>query len=241
MITYVLPCAGKGSRLGLPYPKELHRIQPDMSLIDFSLNHIKKNLNLIESIVTVISPGKEEVHHYTKSQFEANTKIEQVYFNNEYSEWPGSIRSGEKHFSKYNVALLPDSIITMKSNTSLGHHFMNEFQRGADLVFAYINENDAQRLSCLGALSVDRDKVNSFCDKPDLVNAHRYNAFWVAFGFKRKVGSKVLDFMMDSVARKQVDLQGLGLNVKAFSVNSYFDLGTWSSIASYLNSNTLME
>ena len=34
MITVILPCAGEGTRLSLPYPKEVHSIEKNKSLID---------------------------------------------------------------------------------------------------------------------------------------------------------------------------------------------------------------
>jgi 2-C-methyl-D-erythritol 4-phosphate cytidylyltransferase len=36
-LNIILPCAGKGSRLGLSYPKEIHQIDHDVRLIDLSL------------------------------------------------------------------------------------------------------------------------------------------------------------------------------------------------------------
>ena len=37
-MTVILPAAGKGSRLNLPYPKEILRINKDKALIDFSFD-----------------------------------------------------------------------------------------------------------------------------------------------------------------------------------------------------------
>lgn len=38
----ILPCAGRGTRLNIPYPKELHAIGPNKLLIDFSLKLAKE-------------------------------------------------------------------------------------------------------------------------------------------------------------------------------------------------------
>ena len=37
-LTVILPAAGKGTRLNLPYPKEILRINNDEALIDYSFN-----------------------------------------------------------------------------------------------------------------------------------------------------------------------------------------------------------
>ncbi|MEO9457522.1 MAG: hypothetical protein ABJE63_11815 [Lentilitoribacter sp.] len=241
MITYILPCAGLGTRLGLPYPKEIHRIQPGVSLIDFSLAHITEDIPSTEKVVIVLTPGKEKVATYAESKLSNMTKVERVYFNDRYSEWPGSIHSAETHFGEYNVALLPDSILTTKPHETLATQYSAAFDEGADLVFACVNEASRQRLSSLGALYVKDSRVVHFCDKPLESEPTQFNAFWASFGFRREVGPKVLDFMMKSVAREKVNLDTLGLNVSAFAVDNYVDLGTWPSIASHLDARNLVE
>ena len=37
-LTVILPCAGEGTRLSLPYPKEVHSIEKNKSLIDYSFD-----------------------------------------------------------------------------------------------------------------------------------------------------------------------------------------------------------
>ena len=40
-LTVILPAAGKGTRLNLPYPKEILRINNDEALIDYSFNFFR--------------------------------------------------------------------------------------------------------------------------------------------------------------------------------------------------------
>ena len=241
MITYILPCAGLGTRLGLPYPKEIHRIRPGKSLIDFSLVHATSSIETTEKVVIVIAPGKEEVANYVEQSISDVAAVERVYFNEKYTEWPGSIHSAENHFGSRNVTLLPDSVLSTKKGELLAHKFEQEFDRGADLVFAYIEELDRKRLSNLGGLNVQNSEVIGFCDKPSIENPFEFNAFWAAFGFRGEIGEKVLEFMMQSVSRKKVDLASLELNVRAFPVETYIDLGTWPSISEYLQAEKLLE
>ena len=100
----VLPCAGKGTRLGLPYPKEIHRITRTKSLVDFSLEHVLTTPSLVSDVVTVLAPGKEPVFDFISDRLQTKTQSTSVYFNDAYTEWPGSIRSAEDHFLKRNVA-----------------------------------------------------------------------------------------------------------------------------------------
>ena len=241
MITYILPCAGLGTRLGLPYPKEIHRLRPGVSLIDYSLSHATADTRSTEKVVVVLAPGKENVATYVESKVSDSVKVERVYFNDKYSEWSGSILSAEMHFGDRNVALLPDSVLTMKSGERLAEQYSKALDEGADLVFAYVGESNKQKLSSLGALYVDSSSVVHFCDKPAENDPMEFNAFWASFGFRGKVGAKVLDFMMRSVARQNVDLNTLGLKVRAFAVESYVDLGTWPSIARYIGARNLLD
>ena len=241
VITFILPCAGLGTRLDLPYPKEIHRLRPGASLIDYSLSHVTADMVATEKVVIVLAPGKESVATYAENKVSDRVKVERVYFNSKYSEWPGSIHSAEMHFGDRNVALLPDSVLTMKSQQLLSKRYSEAFDAGADLVFAYVGESNRQKLASLGALYVKNSSVVHFCDKPAENDPTEFNAFWASFGFRGKYGAKILNFMMRSVARQNVDLNTLGLKVMAFSVESYVDLGTWPSIARFTDARNLLD
>ena len=40
-LTVILPCAGEGTRLSLPYPKEILRLDKDHALIDNCFNFFR--------------------------------------------------------------------------------------------------------------------------------------------------------------------------------------------------------
>lgn len=241
MISYILPAAGKGTRLGLPYPKEIHRVLPNRSLIDFSLAHVTARPDLTEQVVVVLNADKEVVADYVHGVLPETIPLRRAYFNPAYTEWPGSIRSAEAYFGEYNVALLPDSVLTPLAGEALASNYQDAFEDGADLVFAYLPVTAAEQLRSLGALSVADDQVTAFCDKPDVEFAGAYNAFWASFGFRKDCGPDVLSLMMRSVAREPVELSALGLNVRAFPIANYVDLGTWPSLAKYLGSDKMRD
>jgi len=241
MITVILPCAGKGTRLALPYPKEIHRIMQSHSLIDFSLDHIASHGEQIERIVTVLAQGKETVFDYVSDRFRGGPRVSDIYFNDSYSEWPGSIKSAEDVFTDRNVALLPDSVLEVVAGAVLLEQFEEAFNDNADLVFAYVPETDRARLSALGALSVQDGTVTGFCDKPKMDHPDTFNGFWASFGFTKACSEDVLNFMMRSVDREVVDINALGLNVKAFPIARYTDLGTWKSVSEFIGSDKVLR
>tara|TARA_R110002124_G_scaffold274973_1_gene445104 strand:- start:4676 stop:5392 length:717 start_codon:yes stop_codon:yes gene_type:complete len=226
----ILPSAGKGTRLGLPYPKEIHRVVEGASLIDFSLSHILGE-NLVKRISLTISPEKQAVVDYVRSKT-SEIEVCTSLFDERYTEWPGSILSAQEHFMDRNIALLPDSSITPRPNTPLMHSFSSSFENGYDIVFAYLPVDNNQNISALGALKIaenGRDVVD-FCDKPSEQSSAKYNAFWTAFGFTAEASNSLLELMMRSVAREPVDILSLGFNIGAFPVDGYIDLGTWANM-----------
>ena len=63
-LTVVLPSAGKGTRLNLPYPKEILRLDNDNALIDNCFNFFKDyGRNQVEFIV-VINEDKTDLIKY---------------------------------------------------------------------------------------------------------------------------------------------------------------------------------
>lgn len=234
MYSVILPAAGKGTRLGLPYPKEIHRVFPTHSLIDFSLDHIRQNPDFIRRLSIVVTEKKQVVFDYVQSVLPPQVQVDRAYFNDAYTEWPGSVLSAENLFEDHNIVLLPDSLLKVKEGASLLEAYANAFATGADLVFAYCPETDPQRLKSLGALMVQDGLVQNFCDKPDPNDAKNFNGFWASFAFTKSASRDVLEFMMRSVAREKVDIHQLGLKIAAFPIESYLDLGTWPAMSSFL-------
>lgn len=229
----IVPAAGAGSRLGLPYPKELHRVVEGVSLIDFSLAHLAADPGHFDSLSIVTVPGKEAVLQYARATAPAGITVNDVSFDHRYTEWAGSILSAERHFRARNIVLLPDSRLTVGPSATLARRYATAFDAGFDVVFAYLPTDQPARLSRLGALCVEDGQVFDFCDKPELAEAARFNAFWGSFGFAGEAGPRLLRLMMDSIARRRVDLAALGLRVGAFPIESYEDLGTWPAMRAF--------
>lgn len=195
----------------------------------------------MDKVVTVVAPGKENVGDYVESRVAGALKLERVYFNDAYTEWPGSIKSAEMHFGAFNVALLPDSVLTPPKATRLMDLYSHAFDDGADLVFAYVPQTDPMVLKALGALALEGDRITTFCDKPSPNNPTAFSGFWASFGFTRAAGGSVLDFMMRSVLREKVDIGELNLDVRGFPIDGYQDLGTWPAIARFLDTDQVLS
>lgn len=241
-LTVILPCAGEGNRLGLDTPKELFEIVPGSRLIDFSLNHISvvpESIGL--KVAVVIRPWKEDVAEYVSRKLPGVT-VETVLFNDDYSEWPGSVYSASGVFSDYNLVLLPDSCLRLREGVSCGAAVcfneegktLVELVSGAlgdfKVVFGGVGCTDPGVLRHLGALRVEGGRVTAFQDKP-VRDIGRFNGFWGCYGFRQEYGKSLYDFLIQSVHHRSVSLEAQPFYpVGVVPLHSYQDLGTWETI-----------
>jgi hypothetical protein len=245
-LTVILPCAGEGDRLGLKSPKELFEILPGIRLIDFSLDHIlaqtqADDLQIKIKVAVVIRPWKREVVEHVMQKL-PGIDVEAVLFNDEYSEWPGSVYSASGAFSGNNLVLLPDSCLRLcegplcsistcfngEGKTLLG--LVLEALKGYKAVFGGVACTDPEVLKNLGAMRVEKDQVVAFQDKPGQ-DFHQFNSFWGCYAFRKESGKALYDFLIQSLHHRQVFLGAQPFYpVGAIPLHSYRDLGTWENI-----------
>ena len=60
-VRVVLPCAGSGSRLGLPFPKELAPLGPGRCVIDSSLDLIRNAAADCDLSVLLMTDGERDL------------------------------------------------------------------------------------------------------------------------------------------------------------------------------------
>ena len=105
MLTVILPCAGKGSRLSLPYPKELFSIEKNKVLIDYSFELFAKNIREDIHFVITLTENKVELINYL-SKYKTKFNISFTFFNPAEKEFTGSLKSAKHLFSQKNLVIL---------------------------------------------------------------------------------------------------------------------------------------
>lgn len=237
MINVILPCAGEGTRLGLPYPKELHHIASGVSLIDLSLQLLYPHRHFIGRVTVTITAKKVELVRYL-AKWRSIYAFAFTYFDDRNEEWPGSILSSEPLFMDRNIVLLPDSLILEDARHPLVPTF-DRLLRDHDLVFGIMRE-ETQRLRSLGAVHLEADgRVTAFCDKPS-EHLERYNGFWGSFGFSGEKGRAILELMTASVRRQPVAFDTLQLREPVgFPLRGYHDLGVWDQLTNAVNAGLI--
>lgn len=230
-LTVIIPAAGKGTRLNLPYPKEIFKLDKSQALIDYTFDHFKKYDRTQVEFVVVINEYKTEIIEYL-SKYKDKYNISFTYQNPNEFEYTGAIKSAYHLFGKYNVVMLPDTILKLQGTKDLYTSVINRLS-SKGFTFFYIKEDNPLMLSTKGSLYVENNFVKLYEDKPTEAFG-RFNAYWTSFAFTKKDFNLAMNFMEKSTLKENVNLDEIKLtpiyNSIGIEVKDYIDLGTWPEI-----------
>lgn len=238
-LTVILPAAGKGSRLNLPYPKEILRLNKDKALIDNSFNLFDSlGRNDVEFIV-VINEEKTEIIKYL-SKYKAQYNISFTYQNPNEFEYTGAIKSAKHLFGENNIVLLPDTILTLPEDVNFINELYNNLEERG-FTFLFKSETNEKMLNTKGCLKLDKnERVVDYEDKPSK-NLDRFNGYWCAFAFKKEVFDECISLMEQStlkIEKSKINIKDtLIFESKVINVKEYLDLGTWDEVGKLLSRN----
>ena len=232
-LTVILPAAGKGTRLNLPYPKEILRLDNDNALIDNCFNFFRDYGRKDIEFVVVINENKPELLTYL-AKYKNRFNISFIYQNPNEKEYTGAIKSARPLFGEHNLVLLPDTLMTLQPGEDLYTLIMTALEE-TGFTFLYKEELDNSVLKTKGALNINAEGlVLNYVDKPEDNKLGLYNAFWCAFGFRRRTFDQCMNFMEKSTLKlktNEKEIQSTPIyGSKAIKVKDYVDLGTWSEI-----------
>lgn len=238
-LTVILPAAGKGTRLNLPYPKEILRLNKEKALIDNSFDLFEGLGRQDVEFVVVINEDKTEIIKYL-SKYKSRYNVSFTYQNPEELEYTGAIKSAKHLFGENNLVLLPDTLLTLPKGVKLTdtvHHHLKE----NGFAFLFKPETDEKMLTTKGCLQLGANMaVIDYEDKPSN-NITRFNGYWCAFAFKKEIFDECISFMEQSTLKleqpKIVIEQTSMFKSQAIEVEDYKDLGTWNEISKLLSQN----
>ena len=196
ILTVILPCAGEGTRLSLPYPKEIHSIEKNKSLIDYSFDLFANYGRRDVEFVITLNENKTEILRYL-SRYKSRFNISFTYFNPAETEYTGSIKSAKHLFGEKNLVLLPDTYLKLKSSQDIVN-LVGDSLNETGFTFFYKKEDNPNMLKTKGSLFIDDDNlVQEYEDKPQ-EDTNRFNSFWTAFAFRKRVFDSCIEFMEKS-------------------------------------------
>ena len=235
-LTVIIPAAGQGSRLGLPYSKEILRVSEGQSLIDFSFDFFKDYGRKDVEFIIVFNEFKLDIVKYL-SKYKDRFNISFTYQNPNEQEYTGAIKSARHLFGEHNVVLLPDTLMQLSPGVDLFKAIESSLTE-TGFTFFYKKENNPAMLKTKGALSVTEDSIiETYEDKPE-EKLERFNAFWCSFAFRKRAFDQCIAFMEKSTLRQRVtvdEIKNTPLYLsKGIEVEDYIDLGTWPELTRFI-------
>ncbi len=232
-ITFIIPCAGKGSRLGAPWPKELFVIDKNISLIDVYFDHIKQFKNNCQ-VVIIISEEKMELVKYL-SKYKEDFDIIFCYQKPQFKELGGAIKSAENYLSKKNILLLPDLLLSDKFIELKMQMYIDNLDRD-NIAYLIKEEKNLETLAKLGNVLInDNNIITEVVDKPtiDTIKEKNYQHYWCSFGFTDKIKEQFLKEFDDLISKIPLNKNNCLIGGTAVYIDNAIDLGIWTNIHKY--------
>jgi hypothetical protein len=223
-VRVVLPCAGSGSRLGLPFPKELAPLGPGRCVIDSSLDLIRNAAADCDLSVLLMTDGERDLTvRYARARLPW-IGVAEARQDPRIAEWSGAVMALGSLLGDVNVLLLPDVLyswagdpVTELADAAAGHGF----------AVAAVKAGPEQ-ITTAGALRIEDGRIAAHEDKP--VDPEGYDALWGMLGFTRDGdGPAAMRLLSASITRKhdgpvtEPPLAGAPVTW----LDGFTDCGTW--------------
>lgn len=236
--TFVLPCAGAGRRLGLPFGKELTPIGDGRVLVDATLDLIAPYAHR-SRLVVVSDDRREATVRYLRQRCEdLRLPLALVHQPAYLVESTGAVLAAQAWFGPGNMVLLPDQVLS-EPNPAVVAEALGHIHNGESFCFLAARETDPARLAVDGALRVvdgPPARLMDYADKPGLTRAAEFNAVWFAYAFAEHSAEEALRVLHSATVDRCLPLTGLGplLHSPVVEVSPFRDLGTWPAFRDYL-------
>lgn len=234
--TVVLPLAGRGTRLGLPTPKELLPIGPGRVALDDTLDQLAPHASRLRLLAVLGEDREPTMRHLERRCHTLGLPLAMIRQDPELPESTGAVLGAAPWFGPATLVLLADQVLHAPSPQAIGQA-LDLIHAGHQSVFLAAMEDDAERLAVDGALHVERDgtgllRVTDYADKPGLESADRFNAVWFGYAVARNAADGFVDALHRSTLglpefphQKEPVLRSVAVEVSPFT-----DLGTWPAV-----------
>ncbi len=237
--TVVLPLAGRGSRLGLPTPKELLPIGPGRVALDDTLDLLAPHTDRLR-LIAVLGPDREPTARYLERRcLELGLPLAVVRQNPDLPESTGAVLGAAPWFGPATLVLLADQVLHAPAPRAVGEA-LDLIHAGHESVFLAAWEDDGERLAVDGALHVERAAdgllhVTDYADKPGLQAADRFNAVWFGYAFAHRAAEGFVDALHRAtlgLSEHPHQMEAV-LGAAAVEVGPFTDLGTWPAVTAH--------
>lgn len=230
--TIILPCAGEGARLGLPFPKELAPIAPGRAVIDNCLDIIE--MAPVSRRIILLDDGKRELTRQYVEKRLPDVPVAMIRQHRYAPDMPEAVIRLAPWLDDggCNILMLPDVAYEPK-----GEPLTQLMSVMTDTHFAMaVAETPAERLKTVGAVDVVNDHVRAYEDKP--AHPERYNASWGMIGFRGSIGLLGMQVVAGCTSKSR-GAKAPVLGAPVVWLNEWRDCGTWDSYIRELGGHVL--
>ncbi len=242
-VLIILPCLQRGTDSNFPYSKELVSVGDGVSLVDLSFRHILSS-RVKPRVALIVGPHGSDIAEYVQKKYKGKVDLVTLSQKKNHKNLADAVRSVKHLFGDKNILLVPSSIIEHEDSSKVS--LVDEILGSLDnqpFVFVCKREDSVTKLRSSGVLNIQKEVIIDFEDKP--LNAKKYNAFWVSFGFKKVVANEVLSVIRQSGMRKanfkKMFKKSVMYGSLPINVDSYADISTWTNLNAYLLKQYLTE
>jgi len=230
----IIPCAGKGKRVGFPYPKELF---PDLRFDQYRpifMNVFDSMVKIVNEIVIVIDEQRDLLINYLKKYCPSNINI---YFvlQKEAVSLPHAILQAYPLIKNKHVLFgMPDTIII--GSECFEKIYQALFNYNCDLVCGCFKTNTPEKFGMI-EFENESNLIRKFIDKPK--NYTKSDWMWGILAWSPKFTTILKkDFKM-----RNYNLTNNTMNISAemqkaigikFENTFYYDLGTREEIVDFI-------
>ncbi|GAA2254420.1 hypothetical protein GCM10010232_49370 [Streptomyces amakusaensis] len=237
--TVVLPLAGRGTRLGLPTPKELLPVGPGRVALDGTLDLVAPHAGRLRLVAVLGEDREPTARHLERRCHEMKLPLAVVRQDPGVPESTGAVLSAAAWYGPATLVLLADQILDTPAPAAVGEA-LDLIRSGGESVFLAAREDRAERLAVDGALQLQRDaggllRVTDYADKPGLEGVDRFNAVWFGYAFAHRAA----EGFVGALHRATLGLPehphhtGAVLRAVAVEVGPFTDLGTWPAVTAH--------
>lgn len=232
--TAILPCAGTGTRLGLPFGKELLPLGPDSTPLEETLALLAPCAPALR-LVVILGAGREATARHVTSRASA-IGLPAAFTAQEpgLAECTGAVLSAAPWFADKNLVLLPDQVLD-HPEPGLAASALDALD-DARFCFLAAREDDQGRISRDGALRITSGtppRLLDYAEHPPPDRAGTFNATWFGFAFRRDAAEAVA-LLHRAVTGQPVTPADVAASPLAgcpvIETGPYRDLGTWPAV-----------
>jgi hypothetical protein len=235
-VCLVVPCAGFGHRLRLPWPKELMALGPDRTLIDAALAPFLDAAGPEPRVVAVLRAHKlDTLRHLLRYQRRA--ELVAVFQPGDGDRLADALRAALPFTTDRNALVLPDQLLgTDEAAVACVRDGYAVLRREPVAVLSYRMGGEA--LAAEGALRTaddgDGPRAVAWRDKPQ--RPERFDAAWAAVLFDRASGSGVAD-ALDALAggAELADPTSALVGAPVVGAPRYVNVSTWEAVTRVLS------